>query len=84
MQRLAIMLSLATGACMSAPDRPRSDALVDSPVADAPADMAMGSAARAALDKIEASPKDYQLQVGVLVMSLVVVIAPLGKRRRRA
>jgi hypothetical protein len=73
------MLSLALSACMGAPDRPAGDAQVDSPTPDA----AIGSAARAAVDGIEASPKDYRLQLGVLVMSLVVALAPLRPRRRR-
>jgi hypothetical protein len=77
------MLSLALSACMGAPDRPLADAHVDSPAADAAPDAAIGSAARAAVDGIEASPKDYRLQLGVLVMSLVVALAPLRPRRRR-
>ena len=49
---------------------------------DAPIDSPSGSASRGA-ELIEPSPKDHDLELGVLVMSVVVAAAPSGLRKRR-
>lgn len=41
-----------------------------------------GSAANAGNGGIEASPKDHDLELGVLGASLLVVLTPIGYRRR--
>ncbi len=49
---------------------------------DAPIDSPAGSAA-AAWREIEASPRDHNLELGVLAVSVFVAAGPVSLRRRR-
>ena len=65
-------------AACSTPSRHVPDAPIDSPV-DGPS----GSAAHGAMDGIEPSPRDHNLELGVLAASLVVAAGPVRARQRR-
>ena len=48
---------------------------------DAPIDSPAGSAADQSA--FEVSPRDHNLELGVLVLSLVVIVSPASRRQRR-
>jgi hypothetical protein len=76
--RVTLVSALLLAACFITPKHEpdqQPDAAVDSP---------NGSAALAARTQLEASPKDHQLEIAVLGMSLVVALGPLRPRKRRA
>ena len=76
MRRLWLVVAFA--AC-SDPSRSPVDA--KQPQHDAPADSA-GSGSMFT-GGFEPSPRDYNLELGVLAVSLVVVVGPVRARRRR-
>jgi len=50
---------------------------------DAPIDSSSGSAGSGAHAAFEVSPRDTNLELGVLVLSVVVIASPVSLRRRR-
>lgn len=76
MRWASIVLALAVVAC-SDPARHPVDARVDSPPD------ASGSAARVGVGGIEPSPADFNLELGVIAVSLVVAVGPVRSRKRR-
>ena len=77
MRRAAILLVMAMAAC-GPPERNPTDANTDAPI-----DTPSGSGARGETGGNEASPKDLNLELGVIVVSLVVAVAPIRLRERR-
>ncbi len=77
----AAMLAAVFAACGDDGGRHTPDAPADSR-ADAPIDSPAGSAA--AFAQLDPSPPDHKLELGVLVLSFVVVIGPVTLRRRIA
>jgi hypothetical protein len=76
---LALALAVFAAGCGDSMRKP-VDADIDAP-ADAPVDGPGGSAlARNGLDP---SPKDHDLELGVLAISVVVAGGPIGFRQRR-
>jgi hypothetical protein len=81
MRRLWLVIALA--ACSNparSPDAREPDAPADAPE-DAPADAPSGSARWNG--GYEPSPRDYNLELGVLAVSVGLVAGPVGARRRR-
>lgn len=81
MRRAVFLLSIVTAACGSV-DRHTPDAATHDGPVDAAVDAA-GSNAMAATGQPDPSPRDRSLELGVLGLSLAVVLAPVGARRRR-
>lgn len=73
-RRALIYIALMVAACGDDGNRHTPDAPIDSPA---------GSAARAAWGEMEASPRDHNLELGVLAVSVFVAAGPVSLRRRR-
>jgi hypothetical protein len=74
-RRILVCVALLAAACGDDSARHTPDA----PPIDGPA----GSASMAAWRPMEASPRDHNLEIGVLVVSVFVAAGPVSARRRR-
>ena len=77
MRRLALLIAISVAACGYYGGDDEYEPFP--PDASVPT----GSAGHAGEGGMEPSPKDHDLELGVLGVSLFVVLAPFGYRRRR-